>query len=82
MTFQPESELPRGTGKSTWVDATVPRGLKIDLLKESTFAELLGHAERLEAMADAPMRSGLDCYRRCGWLPSREGLAGLGQRLS
>jgi predicted AAA+ superfamily ATPase len=44
---------PRGTGKSTWVDATLPRALKVDLLKESTYAELLGHADRLEAMADA-----------------------------
>jgi predicted AAA+ superfamily ATPase len=44
---------PRGTGKSTWVDAILPRALKVDLLKESTYAELLGHADRLEAMADA-----------------------------
>lgn len=44
---------PRGTGKSTWVDATFPGVLKVDLLKESTYAELLGHADRLEAMADA-----------------------------
>jgi len=44
---------PRGTGKSTWVDATQPSALKVDLLKESTFVELLGHTERLEAMADA-----------------------------
>jgi predicted AAA+ superfamily ATPase len=44
---------PRGTGKSTWVDATFPGALKVDLLKESTYAELLGHADRLEAMADA-----------------------------
>jgi uncharacterized protein len=44
---------PRGTGKSTWVQAVLPGALRIDLLKESTFAELLGHADRLEAMADA-----------------------------
>lgn len=44
---------PRGTGKSTWVDATFPGALKVDLLEESTYAELLGHADRLEAMADA-----------------------------
>ena len=44
---------PRGTGKSTWVDAILPRALKVDLLKESTYTELLGHADRLEAMADA-----------------------------
>jgi uncharacterized protein len=44
---------PRGTGKSTWVDAIWPHALKIDLLKESTYAELLGHGDRLEAMAEA-----------------------------
>ncbi len=44
---------PRGTGKSTWVDATFPDALRLDLLRESTFLELLGHADRLEAMADA-----------------------------
>ena len=44
---------PRGTGKSTWVDATFPGALKVDLLEESIYAELLGHADRLEAMADA-----------------------------
>lgn len=44
---------PRGTGKSTWVQAVLPDALKIDLLKESTLVELSGHADRLEAMADA-----------------------------
>jgi len=44
---------PRGTGKSTWIRETVKRALWIDLLKESTFAELSGRAERIEAMADA-----------------------------
>lgn len=44
---------PRGTGKSTWIDAILPGALKVDLLKESTYVELLGHAERLEALADA-----------------------------
>lgn len=44
---------PRGTGKSTWVDSVLPRALKVDLLNESTYAELLGHADRLEAMAAA-----------------------------
>jgi predicted AAA+ superfamily ATPase len=43
---------PRGTGKSTWVDAVLEQALKVDLLKQSTFAELVGHADRLEAMAD------------------------------
>ena len=43
---------PRGTGKSTWVEAALPKALRLDLLRESTFAELAGHADRLEAMAD------------------------------
>jgi len=43
---------PRGTGKSTWVTSVLPNALKIDLLKESTFTELVGHADRLEAIAD------------------------------
>jgi predicted AAA+ superfamily ATPase len=30
----------------------LPQALRIDLLRESTFAELAGHADRLEAMAD------------------------------
>jgi uncharacterized protein len=44
---------PRGTGKSTWVKASLPKALRIDLLKESTFVELSGHADRLEGLADA-----------------------------
>jgi predicted AAA+ superfamily ATPase len=44
---------PRGTGKSTWVQAALPKALRLDLLRESTYSELLGHAERLEALADA-----------------------------
>lgn len=43
---------PRGTGKSTWVSSVLPRALKVDLLKDSTFTELVGHADRLEALAD------------------------------
>jgi predicted AAA+ superfamily ATPase len=43
---------PRGTGKSTWVRSCLPKALRIDLLKESTFVELAGHSERLEALAD------------------------------
>ena len=58
---------PCGTGKSTWIDAILPGALKVDLLKESTYVELLGHAERLEA---------LDV------LPLAEGLASLAERLS
>ena len=44
---------PRGTGKSTWLESVLPKALRIDLLRESVFAELAGHADRLEAMADA-----------------------------
>ena len=44
---------PRGTGKSTWIGSALPSALRVDLLKESTFAELAGHADRLEALADA-----------------------------
>jgi uncharacterized protein len=44
---------PRGTGKSTWVQAVYPKAARIDLLDEPTFSELVGHAERLGAMADA-----------------------------
>lgn len=44
---------PRGTGKSTWTRQQLPAALHIDLLRESTFVELLGHSGRLEAMADA-----------------------------
>jgi predicted AAA+ superfamily ATPase len=44
---------PRGTGKSTWIGSALPSALNVDLLKESTFVELAGHAERLEALADA-----------------------------
>lgn len=44
---------PRGTGKSTWLDVTLPKALRVDLLRESTFVDLLGHADRLEAMVDA-----------------------------
>ncbi len=44
---------PRGTGKSTWVQAMLPGALHLDLLHEATFVDLLGHADRIEAMADA-----------------------------
>jgi uncharacterized protein len=43
---------PRGTGKSTWVRACFPKAMSLDLLKESTYAELAGHGDRLESMAD------------------------------
>lgn len=44
---------PRGTGKSTWVQSAFPDALRLDLLEESVYTDLLGHAERLEARADA-----------------------------
>lgn len=44
---------PRGTGKSTWVGSVLPGAMHVDLLKESVFTNLLAHADRLEAMADA-----------------------------
>jgi predicted AAA+ superfamily ATPase len=44
---------PRGTGKSTWLEAELPGALHVDLLDQATFLELTGHAERLGAMADA-----------------------------
>ncbi|HET7501407.1 MAG TPA: AAA family ATPase [Kofleriaceae bacterium] len=44
---------PRGTGKSTWIDAALPDALHVDLLDQATFTELTGHADRLGAMADA-----------------------------
>jgi predicted AAA+ superfamily ATPase len=44
---------PRGTGKSTWIEAVLPDALHVDLLDQTTFLELTGHAERLGAMADA-----------------------------
>jgi predicted AAA+ superfamily ATPase len=44
---------PRGTGKSTWIEAELPDALRVDLLDQATYLELSGHAERLGAMADA-----------------------------
>ncbi len=44
---------PRGTGKSTWTRAAFPDALLVDLLEYSTYAELLAHPDRLEALADA-----------------------------
>jgi predicted AAA+ superfamily ATPase len=35
------------------VSRVLPEALRFDLLKESTYTELVGHADRLEAMADA-----------------------------
>lgn len=40
---------PRGTGKSTWVEASLPEAVTFDLLDVATYSELLAHPERLEA---------------------------------
>ena len=39
---------PRGTGKTTWVKNQFPRATRLDLLKESTFQELLRNPSLLE----------------------------------
>lgn len=44
---------PRGTGKSTWIEAQLPGALRIDLLDQTTYLELSAHADRLGPMADA-----------------------------
>ncbi len=41
---------PRGTGKSTWVAASMPKALRLDLLDLGVYGELLRHPERLAAM--------------------------------
>ncbi len=44
---------PRGTGKSTWVSEVLPSAFRLDLLDLATYAELLQHPSRLEAMIAA-----------------------------
>lgn len=44
---------PRGTGKTTWLSQILPDAVRIDLLDDSSFVELAGHGNRLEAMIDA-----------------------------
>ena len=39
---------PRGTGKTTWVHATFPQGLMIDLLDSELYYSLLASPRRLE----------------------------------
>jgi predicted AAA+ superfamily ATPase len=39
---------PRGTGKTTWVKSTFPRGIYIDLLEAGLFNSLLANPQRLE----------------------------------
>lgn len=60
---------PRGTGKSTWVEAQFPDALRIDLLHEATVLELAGHAERIESMADG-VRATTVCIDEVQKLPS------------
>ncbi len=39
---------PRGTGKTTWVKSTFPKGIYIDLLEATLFNDLLANPQRLE----------------------------------
>lgn len=39
---------PRGTGKTTWVKKTFPKGIYIDLLEAELFNDLLANPQRLE----------------------------------
>ncbi|RKX70704.1 ATP-binding protein [candidate division WOR-3 bacterium] len=41
---------PRGTGKTTWVKATFPRAIYLDLLEAELFNDLLANPQRLEAL--------------------------------
>lgn len=46
---------PRGTGKSTWLQAEFPQALTLDLLNADLFLELSRHPDRLAALvADRP----------------------------
>lgn len=49
---------PRGTGKTTWLKATFPEALFIDLLKQETFRSLSARPERIRelVMAQAPTK--------------------------
>lgn len=44
---------PRGTGKSTWARTMFPDAAFVDLLDYATYAELLAHPDRLEAIVSA-----------------------------
>ena len=39
---------PRGTGKTTWVKATFPEAVYVDLLEAEVFNDLLANPQRLE----------------------------------
>ena len=39
---------PRGTGKTTWVKATFPKGIYLDLLEATLFNDLFANPQRLE----------------------------------
>ncbi len=41
---------PRGTGKTTWIQATLPEALYLDLLKFSLYKELMADPGRLETL--------------------------------
>jgi len=41
---------PRGTGKTTWVKTTFPKGLYLDLLEAELFNDLLANPQKLESI--------------------------------
>jgi predicted kinase len=48
---------PRGTGKSTWIQANVPAALTIDLLETDRFLELSSKPSLLRSLA-TPLKAG------------------------
>src|SRR3989338_7025453 len=47
---------PRGTGKTTWVQATFPSGIYLDLLEAGLFNDLITHPQRLENLIPKDFR--------------------------
>ncbi len=47
---------PRGTGKTTWVKATFPNALYLDLLEAELFNDLLANPQRLERLIPVGFR--------------------------
>ncbi|MBN1686243.1 MAG: ATP-binding protein, partial [Spirochaetales bacterium] len=45
---------PRGTGKTTWLHTRFPDSIYLDLLKSSTYTDLLARPDRLEEMITPP----------------------------
>ena len=50
---------PRGTGKSTWLRATLPHALWIDLLEPDVERELSARPERLRALVEGVPQPGV-----------------------